>query len=1803
MLLERQVRRPRSFSQALFLTTLVSLGVGSGTRVAVAESWTQLSPSGTAPSARWNQSAIYNSTDNSMIIFGGTSGSTPYKNETWQLTLGASPVWAQLAPSGFPPNRKFHAAIYNSTDNSMIMFGGDDGSSFKNDVWKLSLGASPGWTQLSPSGSIPSARYSPTAIYNSADNSMIVFGGDTGGSMLNDVWKLSLGGSPSWTQLSPSGTIPVARRWHSAIYNSSDNSMIVFGGVDGSTQRSDVWKLSLGGSPAWTQLTGGTPRVSSQHSAVFFSADNSMVVYGGGDGGLVYEDVWKTPVASTVAWSQINITGPTPGQRNGHSAVMNTLDGSMVIFGGADSNTWKLPISASSFFVAGTLSDNTGAAMNAVSVSLHGVTPSSTTTNSSGMFSFAAAPVGNYTLTTSKTGYVWTPGSRVFSLSADRAGQNFVGSLASVFQATSYSFATKWGSQGSGDGQFSVPRGLAVDSMGNVYVADSTNASIQKFSSTGVFTLKWGTSGTGDGQLSGPWGLAVDGDNNIYVADTSNHRIQKFSSTGTFLAKFGISGSGDGQFNYPTGVAVDTAGNIYIADQSNHRIQKLDGNGNFIAKWGSFGSGTSQFNLPRGVTVDSNGNVFVSDTWGQRIQKFTAGGTYVAQWGSEGSGVGQFSYPHNAATDPNGNVYVLEDVNHRFQKFTGAGTHMVTVGGYGSADGQLNRPNEGIAIDVNGNVYVADTSNYRIQKFAPSVPLTTFLVSGTLTNNIGTAMNAVSVSLHGVTPFSTTTNSSGLFTFATAPVGNYTLTASKTDYVWTPGSRVFSLAATRAGQNFVGSLASIFQSTLYSFDRKWGTIGSGDGQMAEPTNIVIDLNGNVYETDYGNHRVQKFTSAGTFLEKWGSGSYGTGDGQFNNPYAMAVDPNGMAYVADRANNRIQKFSTNGTFLAKWGSSGSGDGQLNYPSGVAVDAIGNVYVSDTENSRIQKFTSTGTFLAKWGSNGSGDGQFQYPMGLDCDSSGNLYVSDVVNRRIQKFTGTGTFLAKWGSSGSGDGQFISAFDLALDASGNVYVVEYGNQRIQKFNSNGTFLAKIGTAGSGDGQFSLPQGVDVDTSGNIYVADYSNSRVQKFSPVVVASTYSVSGTVTDTLGAALSGVSLSLKSFAFSATSASDGTYSILSVPTGTYTLVSSKANYSFNPLSRTLTLSANQAGINFTGTLTLQAGGGSGPTAPAAFTGAALSTTSISWSWTDNATNELTYYVHDDGQISLVTLTANARGWIETGLSSNAAYTRHANAMNSSGNSDSGSKTVYTLANVPTGLTLSGRTTTSITLVWSGNGTRYAVERASDLNGSPGSYSTIKVWADAITTSLYADTGLTPATTYWYRIKAYNGDQTLTDPATAITATTGPNAPGAAVTSVTFTNQTSLTYSWTAPQGTIVGYDFQVGTTLGASDVFDSSLGLTLLNVVTNLQNGKTYFARVRSRDSGGAVSDWVAGSAGAGVDLTPPIAPTLASATHPESTVSYVDSSVGMTLKGPSDFSGTAGFYYLLDQTLTTVPTAVTGTWSTASVITLSLASEGTYYFHAVAKDGAGNVGTSAAHYTLRYSTTVSSTTDNTLKMGDGTHIEIPSGAVEGDKKIVVKKPKEAELPKVPMDAGLKGSSAARDIKLTDGTSKFKKDVTISIVYQDGEVTGLDQAKLKLAYFDETKSQWKVLVKSQVDASAKKVTVKVDHLTLFRIVEYSPPTEAVSTVSNYPNPFAALKETTRIRYTLKDDAEVEILIYDFFGGLVWQKKIAASSEGAAAGVNEVEWNGVNGVGARVGMGAYICLVKAGGRVEKTKIGVK
>ncbi|NPV47695.1 MAG: hypothetical protein HPY69_12105 [Armatimonadetes bacterium] len=294
--------------------------------------------------------------------------------------------------------------------------------------------------------------------------------------------------------------------------------------------------------------------------------------------------------------------------------------------------------------------------------------------------------------------------------------------FSSVEAAGYFRFDGKWGSLGSGAGQFWNPVHLTLDGVGRVYVVDFSNHRVQRFGPDMTFLTQWGEQGSDDGQFSWPVGIAVSSQDKVYVS-CENHRVQFFTLDGSFLGKFGSYGSDPGLFNVPSGLAMDDADNLYVADAANHRVQKFSASGSFLKTWGSQGSGNTNFYGPRGIAFGAGGYLFVADTSNHRVVKYTRLGTFVAKWGAAGSANGQFSSPCGIACGPDNMVYVADSNNHRIQRFSPTGVWKETWGAYGSGDGQLDQP-FGIVVDSSNRVWVTELGNDRVQRFRPNTPPT-----------------------------------------------------------------------------------------------------------------------------------------------------------------------------------------------------------------------------------------------------------------------------------------------------------------------------------------------------------------------------------------------------------------------------------------------------------------------------------------------------------------------------------------------------------------------------------------------------------------------------------------------------------------------------------------------------------------------------------------------------------------------------------------------------------------------------------------------------------------------------------------------------------------------------------------------------------------------------------------------------------------------------------------------------------------------------------------------------------------------
>jgi len=587
-------------------------------------------------------------------------------------------------------------------------------------------------------------------------------------------------------------------------------------------------------------------------------------------------------------------------------------------------------------------------------------------------------------------------------------------------------------------------------------------------------------------------------------------------------------------FDEPHGVAVDASGNVYVADTGLNRVSKYNQAGQLIWRLGrtdwSFGAGDGEFSDPWRVVVGPSGKIYVMDRGNTRVQVFNADGVFINKWGTSGWGDDQLVYPVGLAVDSSENVYISDLSMNRVQKFTSDGIFITKWGSAGTGDGQFGWPLD-VAVGPSGSVYVVDGS--RVQVFSSDG---TFVAKW---GSYGTADGQFN------NPYGISIDTSG--------------------NVFVADGRNNRIQKFSSDGVFLG---------------KWGrnggdgTAGFGDGEFSFPIDVALDASGNIYVADGLNDRIQKFSSAGAFISKWGAA--GDANGWFHNPISLAIDESDYIFVADYENNRIQKFKNDGAFVKAWGSYGRADGLFQKPFSITT-AKGYVYVLDWagdggEPWRIQKFTSDGAFVSKFGGFQSywwfwpgGQGKFANPMDIAADSSGNIYVADTGNYRVQKlgpdglyatvwggggcsfnegaicepiaigvnktgvvyvldldngiqqFTSDGQYIARWSWNsvpGSGDGQFDWPYGVGFDISGSVFIADSNNSRIQKLDATGGFITKWGSWGDDPGQFILPHDVAVDSQGAVYVADFLNHRIQKFVPAggayVPAGSFDVSGTV---------------------------------------------------------------------------------------------------------------------------------------------------------------------------------------------------------------------------------------------------------------------------------------------------------------------------------------------------------------------------------------------------------------------------------------------------------------------------------------------------------------------------------------------------------------------------------------------------------------------------------------------------------------------------------------------------------------------
>jgi sugar lactone lactonase YvrE len=590
-------------------------------------------------------------------------------------------------------------------------------------------------------------------------------------------------------------------------------------------------------------------------------------------------------------------------------------------------------------------------------------------------------------------------------------------------------FAGSPGQPGSADGtaaaaRFNSPTAIAIDGNGNFFVADNGNHTIRRIAPDGAVTTFAGAAGQlGSANGAGaaarfrfPTGVAVDGAGNVFVADSRNATIRRIAATGVVSTIAGTAeafGSVDGngpsaRFVQPVGIASDLAGTVYVADISTATIRRVATTGVVTTFAGSGASGNvngtglaASFAQPAGIAIDNAGNLYVSSASSHVIRRITPAavvttlaGTAGASGSTDAAGAAaRFAAPRGTAVDRSGNLFVADTGNQTIRRITPAGIVSTFAGTPGSlvADGTGTaagfRGPVGIAADAGGTLFVSDISQ-TIRRITPAAVVTTFAGQA----DVPGRLDATGTEARFTNPLGLTVDATGEITLVSA------------QFVRRIG--VDGVVTTLAGS---------------------ATTGTADGtgtnaQFSLPRGIAVDSARNFYVTDGDSHTIRRITPAGVVTTFAGAANQaGSADGtgtaaRFNSPRGIAADAANNLYVADGGNHTIRKISPAGvvtTLAGSPGQAGSADGpggaaRFDQPRGLAVDRDGQVFVIDYNNHTVRRITPAGTVSTVAGAPaqiGNVDdtgaaARFNFPNDIAVDAAGALYVTDFSNYSIRR-----------------------------------------------------------------------------------------------------------------------------------------------------------------------------------------------------------------------------------------------------------------------------------------------------------------------------------------------------------------------------------------------------------------------------------------------------------------------------------------------------------------------------------------------------------------------------------------------------------------------------------------------------------------------------------------------------------------------------------------------------------------------------------------------------------------------------------
>lgn len=289
-------------------------------------------------------------------------------------------------------------------------------------------------------------------------------------------------------------------------------------------------------------------------------------------------------------------------------------------------------------------------------------------------------------------------------------------------------------------------------------------------------------------------------------------------------------------------------------------------------------------------------------------------------------------------------------------------------------------------------------------------------------------------------------------------------------------------------------------------DQIVGQSGTQAGQFQAPRGIAFAADGSLYVADSRNHRIQQFNTAGELVRAWGSfANVADGNapgGTFYEPWGIAVGPDGSVYVTDTWNHRIQKFSGDGQFLQMWGYFGQAEVPEAFwgPRDIAIDSQGRLYVTDTGNKRIVVFNSDGTFVTQFGTAGFDPGQFDEQVGIAISAQDEIFITDTWNQRVQVFvlnpnTLQANMVRYWDVSAWYGSSLENKPYIAVDQAGHVFITDPEGYRVLEFTGEGEFVQGWGDYSPASDGFGLPSGIEVDAEGHVWVSDAGNNLVLRF------------------------------------------------------------------------------------------------------------------------------------------------------------------------------------------------------------------------------------------------------------------------------------------------------------------------------------------------------------------------------------------------------------------------------------------------------------------------------------------------------------------------------------------------------------------------------------------------------------------------------------------------------------------------------------------------------------------------------------